>query len=98
MGFFNFLDTVAENVNNFAQGVQRARNFIDVVRDPARLISSIRSRSIPSGAVPQARRTVNGNFVAADARDGEDWRVRIHLPAQPATFFRVAVITTSCKQ
>ena len=86
MGFFNFLDTVAENVNKVSSTVQSARNFVDMVRDPAKLISSIRSRSIPSGAVPQGRRTVNGSFVVADQKDGQDWRVRIHLPAQPSTF------------
>ena len=51
MGIFNFLDTVAENVNNFSNKIQNVRNFVDIVRDPAQLISNIRSRSLPSGAV-----------------------------------------------
>jgi hypothetical protein len=86
MGIFNFLDTVAENVNNFSNKIQNVRNFVDIVRDPAQLISNIRSRSLPSGAVPQKRKTSTGSFVKADAQNGEDWRVRIHLPAQPSTF------------
>lgn len=86
MGFFNFLDTVAENVNNFKDTVGKVRNFVDIVRDPTQLISNIRSRSLPAGAVPQARTTSTGSFVKADNQSGEDWRVRIHLPAQPSTF------------
>lgn len=86
MGIFNFLDTVAENVNNFSNKIQNVRNFVDIVRDPAQLISNIRSRSLPSGAVPQKRKTSTGSFVKADSQNGEDWRVRIHLPAQPSTF------------
>jgi len=86
MGLFNFLDTVSENINNFQNVVQKASNFVNIVRDPAQLMSNIRSKSLPAGAVPQKRATSTGSFVKADSQDGEDWRVRIHMPAQPSSF------------
>jgi len=86
MAFFNFLETVADNVNDFANKVQKVRDFVDVVRDPAKLISGIRSRSLPPGAVPVQKVTNYSTFVKPGQQDGEDWRVRIHLPAQPAVF------------
>ena len=86
MGLFNFLDTVSENINNFQKVVQKASNFVNIVRDPAQLMSNIRSKSLPAGAVPQKRTTSTGSFVKADSQDGEDWRVRIHMPAQPSSF------------
>ena len=86
MGLFNFLDTVSENINNFQNVVQKASNFVNIVRDPAQLMSNIRSKSLPAGAVPQKRTTSTGSFVKADSQDGEDWRVRIHMPAQPSSF------------
>ena len=89
---FNFLETVADHVNNFANKVEKVRDFVDVVRDPAKLISGIRSRSLPPGAVPVKKVTNYSTFVRADAQDGEDWRVRIHLPAQPNIFAKSPIL------
>lgn len=93
MGFFNFIETVADSVNNAARVVRNISNFGNVIRntledlsDPFALIRRTRSRNIPFGANPVKRVASLGSFVSADNYNGDDWRVRLHLPAQPVDF------------
>lgn len=99
MAFFNFIETVADSVNNFSDKVRKVSNFASNVRrtlddlsDPLALAKSIRTRSLPNGAQPAAKTVSTGSFISASNYDGEDWRVRIHLPAQPATFENASIL------
>ena len=93
MGFFNFIETVADSVNNAARVVRNVanvgnaiRNTLEDLSDPIALIRQNRSRNIPPGAVPAQRTASTGSFVNADSYKGDDWRVRLHIPAQPSSF------------
>ena len=93
MGFFNFIETIADSVNNAARVVRNVANVGNVIRntledlsDPIALIRNNRRRNIPSGASPTRRVASTGSFVSADSYKGDDWRVRLHLPAQPVDF------------
>lgn len=93
MGFFNFIETVADSVNNAARVVRNVSNFGNTIRntledfsDPIALIRRNRSRNIPPGAIPAKRVASTGSFISADNYQGDDWRVRIHIPAQPSSF------------
>lgn len=96
MGFFNFLEKVGDVVNNIdnafdnlSQGinkVSRTLNAFDAfVDDPFGFVSRQRRGSIPYGAEPIQPVLQSANFLG-DNGIGEDWRVRLHLPASPSEF------------
>lgn len=93
MGFFNFIETVSDVVNNASNVVRKVSNFasgaqrvLEDLSDPIAWMSGNRRRNISPGAAPTRRVASQGRFIASDNYDGDDWRVRIHLPANPSSF------------
>lgn len=96
MSFFNFLEKVGDVVNkvdnafdNLSQGinkVNRTLNAFDAfVDDPFGFVSRQRRGSIPYGAEPIQPVLQSANFLP-DNGIGDDWRVRLHIPATPTEF------------
>lgn len=96
MSFWNFLDTV-KNVTNNVSGnttIDRVKNikntFDDFIDDPFGLISTVRRGTLPPGAEPLTPVIQSASFLA-DNGIGEDWRVRLHLPANPQGMFSSSI-------
>jgi len=103
MAFWNFLDTIEDItntvggvVNTVQSGINTVKNikntFDDFIDDPFGLISTIRRGTIPPGAEPLTPIIQNASFLA-DNGSGEDWRVRIHIPASPQNMFGADIFT-----
>jgi len=99
MGFFNFIETVADSVNDAARAVSRVSNFANGIKtaltdfsDPLKFMSNLRSKNISVGAAPTKQIVSTGSFISSSNYDGEDWRVRIHLPAQPSSFVNSPIL------